>query len=100
MKSQSVIALAGPLRRVVAWTLTATTPMPAPQPLVHVPVHTVERPFGIAGAEVVAPPPQHRVKRCNHVLHIPCPAMTRIGQLVYAVPQPFHRSRRGPALHE
>jgi len=91
---------AGPCILPVPRPLPAPTLHPSDQTVVHVPVDAVELPVGISRPEVVAPAPEHGIQARDDFLHVLRPALSRIRQFVDALPDPLHRLRRRPSLHE
>src|SRR5271157_4454938 len=79
-------------------TLPGSPDHPAGQPLVHAGVQLVELPVGISRPKVVAPSPEHGVQFGDDLLPV-VPAAPRLGQLMDASPDPFHRLGRRPPLH-
>src|SRR5213596_1523582 len=98
IQAHRLVTVAGPLVVTVACSLAAPPPVPAPEPLIHILVQRVELPVSIARPEIIAPPPEHRVERRNHLNHVARDGAI-VGQLMNPGTEFLHRLRRRPSLH-
>ena len=84
MQTHPVELIAGP-SRLPGRPLPAASKLPAAHAPENVTIQLVELPIGIPRPEVVSPAAKHGIQFRDDLLHI-FPALPRIGQLSYPVP--------------